>query len=682
MMKNTSILHGGDYNPEQWIKYPEVIEKDFEAFKEANINTITVGMFSWSVLEPEEDTFNFDWLDRVFELAEVNDINVILGTPSGARPNWLAGKYPDVLRTNDKREKMLFGGRHNHCFTSPDYRERVRIIDGKLAERYGHHSNLIMWHISNEFSGECHCDLCQDAFRGWVKDKYQTLDALNDAYWSTFWSHRYTSWDQVESPSEIGEQAIHALNLDWRRFVTDQTIDFYIGEVKAIKEFSDDLPFTTNFMADTEDLWPFQALNYSEFAKVIDVISWDSYPVWHNDWSEDYEVAMKVAFINDLYRTLKNQPYLLMESTPSYVNWHDINRPKKTDFHPLSGMQYVAHGSNSVLYFQLHQSRGSSEKFHGAVVGVNGETDTRVFREVSALGESLAEFDTVVDTLNQSDVAIMYDWENDWVLQDIQGFSRKNMNYIDTLHNHYAYFWEHDISVDVITPDAEDWKYKLVVIPMLYMMDEAMLERIEAYVEKGGKVVFTYMTGIADRTDLIHDAVFKDRFEKLVGAKLLETDVLYPEQRQQVTYKGSAYEVMDYCGIVEPSEGVSMATYAEGHHSHNDALVKNSIGEGEVYYIAPRTGKDFLSHFYNDLAEELELLDSRIQNPLKEVSVQVRSDSEHDYYFVMNFADGEKEIVLNEAMQDVKSEESVSGKVRLSGYEVKVLKFDRMRGEF
>ena len=291
-MINNRMMHGGDYNPEQWIKYPEMIEKDFEAFKKANINTITVGMFSWSMLEPEEDKFEFDWLDRIFELAQTNNINVILGTPSGARPNWLAQKYPDVLRTNEKREKMLFGGRHNHCFTSPNYRDRVTKIDSKLAERYGNHPSLVMWHISNEFSGECHCDLCQRAFRQWLKNKYETLENINEAYWSTFWSHRYTNWNQVESPSSIGEQGVHALNLDWRRFVTEQTIDFYKTEVNAIKKFSTDIPVTTNFMADTVDLWPFQALNYSKFAKEIDVISWDSYPAWHNDWSEDFEIAM------------------------------------------------------------------------------------------------------------------------------------------------------------------------------------------------------------------------------------------------------------------------------------------------------------------------------------------------------------------------------------------------------
>ena len=680
-MINNRMMHGGDYNPEQWIKYPEMIEKDFEAFKKANINTITVGMFSWSMLEPEEDKFEFDWLDRIFELAQTNNINVILGTPSGARPNWLAQKYPDVLRTNEKREKMLFGGRHNHCFTSPNYRDRVTKIDSKLAERYGNHPSLVMWHISNEFSGECHCDLCQRAFRQWLKNKYETLENINEAYWSTFWSHRYTNWNQVESPSSIGEQGVHALNLDWRRFVTEQTIDFYKTEVNAIKKFSTDIPVTTNFMADTADLWPFQALNYSKFAKEIDVISWDSYPAWHNDWSEDFEIAMKVGFINDLYRSLKKQPFLLMESTPSFVNWHDINRPKKPGFHPLSGHQYVAHGSNSVLYFQLHQSRGSSEKFHGAVVGVNGDTDTRVFNEVSDLGHSLTNYDSIIHTMNQSDVAIMYDWENDWILKDIQGFSIKNMNYIETIHNHYSYFWENDISVDVITPDESNWDYKLVIIPMLYMMDEDMLQQIEKYVSQGGKVVLTYMTGIVDKNDLIHDTDFQERIENLVGSSLLEMDILYPKQRHQLLYKGQTFEVKDYCGVIENNKSEVIANYQSSYLKNKAAIVKNQYGDGQVFYIAARTDKEMLHYFYKDLVEEIGLNDTVIKNSNKEVSIQRRSDDDYDYYFIMNFSEEEKDVYLNEKMKNLNSNVEKTGTITLSGYEVKVLQRHRLRGE-
>ena len=206
MKEITSFGHGGDYNPEQWLDHPEIIAQDFEYFKKAHINTITVGIFSWAQLEPSEGNYRFDWLDDIFDRAENQGINVILATPSGARPRWMADKYSEVLRVDENCQRNLFGERHNHCYTSPIYREKIQVIDRKLAERYGQRSNLVLWHVSNEFGGACYCDLCQNAFRHWLKEKYQTLENLNKAYWATFWSHTYTNWDQVVAPSPRGDQ--------------------------------------------------------------------------------------------------------------------------------------------------------------------------------------------------------------------------------------------------------------------------------------------------------------------------------------------------------------------------------------------------------------------------------------------------------------------------------------------
>ena len=224
--KTDRLLHGGDYNPEQWLAYPEILEKDIELFKKAGINVVTMGMFSWSALEPEEGKYNLEWLSEIVERLYRNGIYTILGTPSGARPKWLAEKYPQVLRVDGQRRRDLFGGRHNHCYTSPAYREKVWQIDKLLGEEIGNHPGVILLHISNEFGGECHCPLCQEAFRQWLKEKYGTIEELNRRWNTIFWSHTYQSFDQVESPSPRGESMLHALNLDWKRFVTHQTADF------------------------------------------------------------------------------------------------------------------------------------------------------------------------------------------------------------------------------------------------------------------------------------------------------------------------------------------------------------------------------------------------------------------------------------------------------------------------
>ena len=320
------LLHGGDYNPDQWLDYPDILKDDLRLMKLANVNTMTVGIFAWSALEPTEGNYNFEWLDKIIDDVYNQGGRVILATPSGARPAWLSEKYPEVLRTNDRREKMLHGGRHNHCFSSPIYREKTQKMNYKLAERYGNHPALIMWHVSNEYSGDCHCELCQENFRDWLKNKYKTIENVNKAWWGPFWSHTYTDWSQIESPSSIGENAVHGLNLDWKRFVTDQTIDFYENEAKPLRELTPNVPITTNFMADTDDFIPFQSLNYEKFSKHVDILSWDCYPAWHNDWETTKDLATKVGFINDLYRSLKQHPFLIVECTPTGVNWHNVNK--------------------------------------------------------------------------------------------------------------------------------------------------------------------------------------------------------------------------------------------------------------------------------------------------------------------------------------------------------------------
>lgn len=402
--KIKGLLHGADYNPEQWLDRPDILAKDIELMKQTQCNVMSVGIFSWSTLEPVEGQFQFEWLDHVLDNLAANGISVFLATPSGARPAWLSEQYPDVLRVNSARVKQLHGERHNHCYSSPNYREKVTIINTKLAERYSQHPAVIGWHVSNEYGGDCHCHYCQTEFREWLKNKYGCLDNLNKLWWSTFWSHTYTRWEQIESPSPIGENSIHALKLDWKRFCTDRVANFCAHEIAPLKSINPDLPTTANLME------YFYDYNYWELAKSIDVVSWDSYPLWHRD-SDEAALACYTGMYHDLMRTLKNQPFLLMESTPSQTNWQPITKLKKDGVHLLSSLQAVAHGSDSVQYFQWRKSRGSVEKFHGAVIDHVGHANTRTGREVTAVGEYLQQINAVAGTGTQAEVAIIFDWE-------------------------------------------------------------------------------------------------------------------------------------------------------------------------------------------------------------------------------------------------------------------------------
>ena len=647
------LLHGGDYNPDQWLDYPDTLKDDLRLMKLANVNTMTVGIFAWSALEPTEGNYNFEWLDKIIDDVYNQGGRVILATPSGARPAWLSEKYPEVLRTNDRREKMLHGGRHNHCFSSPIYREKTQKMNYKLAERYGNHPALIMWHVSNEYSGDCHCELCQENFRDWLKNKYKTIENVNKAWWGPCWSHTYTDWSQIESPSSIGENAVHGLNLDWKRFVTDQTIDFYENEAKPLRELTPNVPITTNFMADTDDLIPFQSLNYDKFSKHVDILSWDCYPTWHNDWETTKDLATKVGFINDLYRSLKQQPFLIMECTPSGVNWHNVNKAKRPGMHTLASMQLLAHGSDSVLYFQWRKSRGSSEKFHGAVVDHDNSEENRVFKEVSQVGEILDKIKEIKGSMKQSKVAIIYDWENDWALKDAQGFGKESRRYPQTLQSHYKYFWDKNISVDVVTPQQDLSKYSLVVAPMMYMMTEETMDRFRDYVKNGGVLVGSYLSGLVNETDLTYLGGWPKTLQETYGIDAKEIDTLYPKDKNSIKFGNESFEVVDYCTIIEAKEAEVLAKYEEDFYKNTPAITKNNLEKGKAYFIGARTNQEFLSKFYDKIVKDLDI--NEVEDFISEcgISIQIRENEDAKYYFVMNFTEEEKNIEIKGSYIDL-----------------------------
>ncbi len=667
------FIHGGDYNPEQWT--PDVWAEDMRLMRLAHVNSASVGIFSWTALEPEEGRFTFDWLDLIMDMLAENGAVAVLATPSGARPAWMSQKYPEVLRVRPERLRNLHGIRHNHCPTSPIYREKVRIINMKLAERYANHPALLIWHLSNEYGGECHCDLCNAAFREWLQNKYRSLDALNHAWWTGFWSHTFTDWSQVESPSPVGESHVHGLNLDWKRFVTDQTVDFICLEVDALRRFTPDVPITTNLMG----LYP--GLNYWKLAPHLDVLSWDSYPSWHQGIS-DAERGAQIAFVHDINRSMKGgKPFMLMESTPSIVNWQDFAKLKRPGMHLLSSIQAVAHGSDTVQYFQWRKSRGSWEKLHGAVVDHVGHENTRVFRDVTEVGELLEKLDDVVGTTVRPEVAIIYDSENRWAIEDLQGLMKPDKGYISTCQQHYQAFWKRGISVDVVDVDQPLDGSKLVVAPMLYMLRPGVAERITRFVEAGGTFVATYWSGVVDENDLCFLDGFPGPLRQVLGIWAEEIDTLYPtDTNTLVPADGSAlkltkpYQIRELCELIHAESASVLATYGSDFYAGRPALTLNKMGQGQAYYIAARTEQGFLDDFYNALTADLGIRPV-LDVPLPEgVSVVQRGDGSKRFLFVMNFNPAPVQVTLDaQPYGDLLTGEAVGGSLELPAYGLRIL---------
>ncbi len=673
--KVSTLLHGADYNPEQWENDPDIIDKDIAMMQQAKCNVMSVGIFSWAKLEPREGVFNFAWLDIILDKLYAAGIHVFLATPSGARPAWMSQRYPQVLRVGRDRVPALHGGRHNHCMSSPVYREKNLKINTLLAERYSSHPAVLGWHISNEYGGECHCDLCQNRFRDWLKARYQTLENLNQAWWSTFWSHTYTDWSQIESPAPQGEMSIHGLNLDWHRFNTAQVTDFCRHEIAPLKAANASLPVTTNFME------YFYDYDYWQLAEALDFISWDSYPMWHRD-KDETALACYTAMYHDMMRSLKGgKPFVLMESTPGATNWQPTSKLKKPGMHILSSLQAVAHGADSVQYFQWRKSRGSVEKFHGAVVDHVGHIDTRIGREVCQLGEILSKLPEVRGCRTEAKVAIIFDQQNRWALDDAQGPRNLGMEYEKTVNEHYRPFWEQGIAVDVIDADVDLTPYQLVIAPMLYMVRDGFAGRAEAFVANGGHLVTTYWTGIVNESDLCYLGGFPGPLRNLLGIWAEEIDCLNDGEFNLV--QGLAgnqcglqgpYQVRHLCELIHIESAQALATYRDDFYAGRPAVTVNAFGKGKAWHVASRNDLAFQRDFFTALSKELALPRAIATELPPGVVATARTDGDNAFIFLQNYSAQNHTLTLPQGYRDCLTDAAVSAPLTLSAWDCRILR--------
>ena len=641
------LLHGGDYNPEQWLDRPDILEQDIRILKKTGCNTVTLGVFSWSALEPEEGVFDFSCLEKMIDRLYGNGIQVILATPSGARPKWLSDAWSEVLRTDAARVKQLYGTRHNHCYTSPVYREKTARIDRELARRFGRHPAVIMWHISNEFGGECHCPLCQEAFRKWLRTRYGSIEELNRRWWTAFWSHIYQDFDQIESPSPIGENMLHALNLDWKRFVTDQSADFMRHEIRAIRTGSD-LPVTTNLM------YYFQGLDYFTFVRDLDIVSWDSYPTWHKE--DVLETARDNGLWHDMMRSLKRQPFLLMESCPSSTNWQGVSKLKPPGLLEAQSIQAVAHGADGAMYFQIRQSRGASEKFHGAVIDHYGGEDTRVIREVTATGKMLEKLAELAGTVTESRVAILYDWNSLWAMEDSQGPRNDGLHYRELLLD--IYHACRDLALDVDLADegiaGEDLlQYQIVFMPTLYQFRSGFAGKVRDFVNHGGILITTCWSGIADETDLCYLGGTPHDLTDVLGVRSMEIDGLYDHEENRMVPAadkaaglrdpddeiriGSSYRCRYLCDLVSLCGAGTVLVYDDGFYREMPALTVHSFGEGEAWYVASHAQRSLYRDLLADIMRRHDipgLVAGELPHGLEVTSRVRREDNREERYLI------------------------------------------------
>ena len=596
------ILHGSDYNPDQWLDRPDILEKDIELMKKAKMTSMSLGIFSWSAYEPTEGEFHMDWLKDIMDKLYENGIYTILATPSGARPAWLDEKYPECMRVGADDHRAHHGVRHNQCMSSPKFREKTGIILNKILDTVGKHPGLAMWHLSNEFGGECFCPLCKKKFQDYLANKFDNdINKLNKAWWTGFWSHTYNDFSQIEPPYLNGEFSVMGLNLEWKRFTTWNTTDYMKSEIDIIRKRTPNIPITTNFM----QLFP--GLDYRVMAKELDVISWDSYPIFHNNYETMADTMAHNSFDHAVMRSLKkNQPFMLMECAPGLVNWHEYNKLKRPGVHKLFSAQAVACGSDTVQYFQWRKSRGSFEQYHGAVVDHLGTDDTRIFKEVAEVGAMLDSLSNVKGTIVKPKAALIFDWDNMWAIDNMRGLSDKTKNYAKTCIQIYHEFLKLGIDMNVVASDDNLDDYNVVIAPMLYMLRPGASDNLKAFVKRGGQLMATYLTGYVDDNTLCYLGGFPgDGLSELFGVISEEIDTYYDSDENSATFTdGHKAIIHDYAEILRVSDTDILAKYDKDFYAGTPAITCKNFGKGKAYYVGARIDMDSMSGLFKTMLKE------------------------------------------------------------------------------
>ncbi len=625
----TRILYGGDYNPNQWPR--EVWNEDMRLFKKAGINSATVNVFSWAKLQPNEETYDFSELDDVIDMLGKENFDIVLATSTAAMPAWLAKKYPEVTRVDFEGRRHKFGQRHNHCPNSPVWRRYARQLASELAKRYGKNPHVTCWHINNEYNTGCYCENCEKAFRVWLRKKYGSLEALNAAWNTEFWGHTFYDWDEIVAPNSLADgmgfgwtrkTAFAGISLDYDRFLSDSLLENYKMERDAIREHDPDTPITTNLMG------TYKGLDYFKWAKEMDIVSWDNYPAYNTPWSE-------TAMRHDLMRGLKNQPFMLMEQTPSQQNWQAYNSLKRPGQMRAQSYQTIAHGADTIQFFQLRRSKGACEKFHGAVISHSGSEETRVFQECSQLGAELAALGIqLLGADNPAQVGILFDWDNYWALEYTSGPS-VDLKYCNQIHQYYRYFYDRHIPVDMVPMDGDFSRYKAIVAPVLYMVKEGVAEALTAFVEAGGTLITGFMSGIVDQSDNVHLGGYPGPLRKLCGVWAEEIDALAPEQSNTLKFMdGSQSKCGLLCDILHLEGAQALAVYGEDFYAGAPAVTKNAYGKGTVYYVGTQPEAQGLDKILDSLTGQGEIHPLIPDRTQLEVTRRVKDGTE--FWFILN----------------------------------------------
>lgn len=657
------IWYGGDYNPEQWPE--EVWLEDVRLMQAAGVNLVSVGIFAWAHLEPRPGHYEFGWLDRVLDLLQAHGVQACLATATASPPPWLARRHPESLPQTADGVTLWPGGRQAYCPHSDAWRHAAGELVTRLAERYRHHPALAIWHINNEYGchvSECFCDHSAAAFRAWLQRRYGALDALNEAWGTAFWSQRYDEWDEINPPRRAPTFANPTQQLDWRRFSSDSLLELYNMEREILRRITPDVPMTTNFMGF------FKPLDYRAWAAEQDIVSLDSYP----DPSEPGAAGVSAAQY-DITRSLGDgQPWMLMEQVSSQVNWRPRNVLKQPGQMRLWSLQAVARGARAIMFFQWRAARAGAEKFHGALVPHVGVENSRIWREVSALGNELKEFGLMAQGAVEARAAILIDWQSWWALE-LDSKPSGDVRFLEQLQAYYGPLYAQNITVDFAFADSDLWAYQVLFVPNLYLVDDATAAKLERYVANGGVLVMSFFSGIVDEHEHIRLGGYPAPFRQFLGLRVEEFAPVAAGQANSVRFADGSEAACDLWADVIDLEGArTLATFTGDFYAGRPAITEHSYGHGRAVYIGTRLAPEAMARLLGEVCAA-----AGVRAPLDVpagVEVVARSGSDgRRHLFVLNHRGEAISVPLPQSMYDLLAGERVNKNLSLESYGAAVL---------
>nr|WP_308193850.1 beta-galactosidase [Microbacterium sp. SS28] len=566
------IRFGGDYNPEQWPR--EVWDEDIRLMKEAGVNLVSIGIFSWVLLEPEEGVYDFTFLDEIIELLHAAGIDVDLATPTAAPPAWFYRTYPHARAVTREGVPLGFGSRGIVSPSSPEYRRAAREIASRLAQRYGAHPAVVLWHVHNEYGTpvtESYDDASVAAFRTWLARRYDTLDGLNEAWGTNFWGQRYGQWEEIDAPRQSGTATNPAQRLDFARFSSEALLECYRLERDAVREHARQ-PITTNFMAITcpsVDLW--------QWADEVDIVANDHYLVAEKDKNH-----IHLSRSADMTRSLaRGKPWILMEHSTSAVNWQPRNIAKQPGEMRRNSLTHAARGADAVLFFQIRAGRKGAEKFHSALIPQAGET-SRKWAEAVALGKDIAALDELVGTRVGARVAIAWDWVSFWA-QDLDWRPSVDLDHRERIEAFYAALWHHGVTADFVHPAADLSGYDVLFAPALYLIDDPSAENIRRFVSDGGTLAVSYFSGIVSANDDAPVGAYPGQLRDVLGLVIEE---FLPLRADETVTLSSGARGRVWSDDITLTQAEAVTTYTDGVAAGRAAVTRNSFGRGTAWYVS------------------------------------------------------------------------------------------------